>query len=91
MLHSSRATSRLISFPLRPRSTCHIRKPRVLHSHWRKYSVEFDEMGKEKLSFQLKTPKGTRDWDGKDVALRDRIFSKITDVFKRHGAVSLDT
>ncbi|KAF2424217.1 histidyl-tRNA synthetase mitochondrial precursor [Tothia fuscella] len=39
----------------------------------------------------LKTPKGTRDWAGEDVLLRDYIFQTITDVFKCHGAVSLDT
>ena len=48
-------------------------------------------MGKEKSSFQLKTPKGTKDWDGKDMVIRDRIFSTITSVFKRHGAVTIDT
>ncbi|KAI4122177.1 MAG: hypothetical protein LQ338_005960 [Usnochroma carphineum] len=46
---------------------------------------------KEKLSFQLKTPKGTKDWTGTDMVLRDRIFSTITTVFKRHGAVTIDT
>ena len=46
---------------------------------------------KEKLSFQLKTPKGTRDWSGPDVLLRDRIFSTITAVFRAHGAIQLDT
>ena len=91
MLYSLRATSRLISFLLRPRPTCRIGKSPVCYSHWREQSTEVNEMGKEKLSFQLKTPKGTRDWDGKDVVLRDQIFSKITEVFKRHGAVSLDT
>ncbi|KAL8722742.1 MAG: hypothetical protein Q9181_007426, partial [Wetmoreana brouardii] len=44
-----------------------------------------------KSSFQLKTPKGTRDWTGTDMILRDRIFAHITTVFKRHGAVTLDT
>jgi len=39
----------------------------------------------------LKVPKGTRDWHGADVALREEIFSTITTVFKRHGAVTLDT
>jgi len=29
--------------------------------------------------------------DPKDSALRDSIFGKITEVFKRHGATSLDT
>lgn len=48
-------------------------------------------MVKEKLSFQLKVPKGTKDWAGPDVLLRDKIFSTITAVFKRHGAITLDT
>ncbi|OCK75524.1 histidyl-tRNA synthetase [Lepidopterella palustris CBS 459.81] len=47
--------------------------------------------GKAKTSFQLKTPKGTKDWDGTDVSLRDQIFSTITEVFKRHGAITIDT
>ncbi|KAL4920454.1 hypothetical protein BDW62DRAFT_6067 [Aspergillus aurantiobrunneus] len=44
-----------------------------------------------KLSFQLKTPKGTRDWIGVDMTLRESIFSAITEVFKRHGGTQLDT
>lgn len=51
-------------------------------------------MGKEKsekTSYQLKVPKGTKDWDGKDMVIRDRIFSTISQVFKRHGAVTIDT
>ncbi|KJZ77835.1 Histidine--tRNA ligase [Hirsutella minnesotensis 3608] len=39
----------------------------------------------------LKTPKGTRDWSGADMLLRDEVFKKITDVFKRHAATPLDT
>jgi len=57
-----------------------------------------DEMGKEKgkdkaekSSFQLKVPKGTKDWEGKDMVIRDKIFGSITEVFKRHGAVTIDT
>lgn len=46
---------------------------------------------KEKNSFQLKVPKGTKDWEGKDMVIRDKIFSSITEVFKRHGAVTIDT
>ncbi|EMC94977.1 hypothetical protein BAUCODRAFT_72563 [Baudoinia panamericana UAMH 10762] len=45
----------------------------------------------DKKSYELKTPKGTKDWDGKDMVIRDQIFSKITEVFKRHGAVTIDT
>ncbi|KAI9828675.1 MAG: Cytoplasmic and mitochondrial histidine tRNA synthetase [Thelocarpon impressellum] len=48
-------------------------------------------MGKDKVQFQLKTPKGTKDWEGKDMVIRDKIFSTIADVFKRHGAVTIDT
>ncbi|KAJ9668991.1 Cytoplasmic and mitochondrial histidine tRNA synthetase [Coniosporium apollinis] len=51
-------------------------------------------MGKdkaEKTNFQLKVPKGTKDWEGKDMVIRDKIFSTITEVFKRHGAVTIDT
>ncbi|MCJ1226064.1 Cytoplasmic and mitochondrial histidine tRNA synthetase [Toensbergia leucococca] len=48
-------------------------------------------MGKDKVQYLLKTPKGTKDWDGKDMVIRDRIFSTITTVFKRHGAVTIDT
>ncbi|KAJ5086760.1 hypothetical protein NUU61_008067 [Penicillium alfredii] len=48
-------------------------------------------MPKEKNSFNLKTPKGTKDWSGSDALLRDRIFTTIADVFKRHGGTALDT
>ena len=51
-------------------------------------------MGKdksEKTSYQLKVPKGTKDWEGRDMVIRDKIFGSITEVFKRHGAVTIDT
>ncbi|KAF3004140.1 Cytoplasmic and mitochondrial histidine tRNA synthetase [Curvularia kusanoi] len=50
-------------------------------------------MGKDDKSknFNLKVPKGTRDWTGEDAALRDRLFETVTTVFKRHGATTLDT
>ncbi|KAL1872473.1 hypothetical protein VTK73DRAFT_1470 [Phialemonium thermophilum] len=44
-----------------------------------------------KTAVQLKTPKGTRDWSGADMHLRDEVFQTITDVFKRHGGTPLDT
>jgi histidyl-tRNA synthetase len=47
--------------------------------------------GKEKNNFQLKVPKGTKDWQGTDMVIRDKIFNTITEVFKRHGAVTIDT
>ncbi|KAI9170738.1 LOW QUALITY PROTEIN: Histidine--tRNA ligase [Paramyrothecium foliicola] len=40
---------------------------------------------------QIKTPKGTRDWVGPDLLLRDHIFQVAGDTFKRHGGVPLDT
>lgn len=66
------------------------------------------DKGKDKIQFQLKTPKGTKDCEkfalnlayifsyitlgeGTDVVLRERIFSAIISVFKRHGAVTIDT
>ncbi|KAG8427343.1 Cytoplasmic and mitochondrial histidine tRNA synthetase [Metarhizium acridum] len=39
----------------------------------------------------LKTPKGTRDWSGQDMLLREEVFKMITDVFKKHGGTPLDT
>lgn len=52
-------------------------------------------LGAEELDtmpqYQLKTPKGTKDWEGRDMVIRDKIFSTITQVFKRHGAVTIDT
>ncbi|KAK0734117.1 hypothetical protein B0T26DRAFT_746069 [Lasiosphaeria miniovina] len=41
--------------------------------------------------FEIKTPKGTIDWDGSDMIIREKIFSTITEVFKRHGGVTIDT
>jgi hypothetical protein len=81
----SRSTRALTSFT-----------PIVVGSRVQKFTTstfETDEMGKdkEKSNFQLKVPKGTKDWEGKDMVIRDKIFGTITDVFKRHGAVTIDT
>lgn len=47
---------------------------------------------KEKVpQFTLKTPKGTKDWADKDMILRSAVFDTITQVFKRHGGVTIDT
>jgi histidyl-tRNA synthetase len=43
------------------------------------------------VKYQLKVPKGTKDWSDKDMILREQIFSTITRVFKAHGGVTLDT
>jgi histidyl-tRNA synthetase len=41
--------------------------------------------------FELKTPKGTKDFGPGEMAIREVIFSKIISVFKRHGAVTIET
>lgn len=68
-------------------------RPFALHPHrsTHTYTQENAEMPKDKTSYQLKVPKGMKDWDGRDMVIRDKIFSTITNVFKRHGAVTIDT
>ncbi|KAI8178601.1 Histidine--tRNA ligase [Colletotrichum sp. SAR 10_86] len=44
-----------------------------------------------KSKFELKTPKGTKDWFGKDMIIREKIFSQLKDVFQKHGGMELDT
>jgi histidyl-tRNA synthetase len=39
----------------------------------------------------LKTPKGTRDFDQYQMAVRDNVFKKIIHLFQLHGAVTIDT
>lgn len=39
----------------------------------------------------VKIPKGTRDWMGADIQVRDKIFQAAGDVFARHGGTQLDT
>ncbi|KAF1851161.1 histidyl-tRNA synthetase [Cucurbitaria berberidis CBS 394.84] len=40
---------------------------------------------------QMKTPKGTRDWAGEDITLREHVFDKIRSIFRLHGGAELDT
>jgi histidyl-tRNA synthetase len=40
---------------------------------------------------QIKAPKGTRDWNENDMALRNEIFEKIRKVFALHSGVEIDT
>lgn len=40
---------------------------------------------------RLKTPKGTRDYNDKEMAVREQMFDTIKRVFQRHGAVTIDT
>lgn len=44
-----------------------------------------------KHKFSLKVPKGTKDWSDKDMILREHIFNTISQVFKSHGGVTIDT
>ncbi|XP_023801628.1 histidine--tRNA ligase, cytoplasmic [Cyanistes caeruleus] len=44
-----------------------------------------------KHKFVLKTPKGTRDFGPKEMAIRERAFKAIISCFKRHGAEVIDT
>lgn len=46
---------------------------------------------KDAVKFTLKTAKGTRDWDPLSMSLRSHIFKVIEQVFKSHGAVTIDT
>ncbi|KAK6457476.1 uncharacterized protein RJT20DRAFT_93498 [Scheffersomyces xylosifermentans] len=46
---------------------------------------------KQESQFLLKTPKGTKDWSDKDMVIRDAIFGSLSSLFKRHGAVTIDT
>ncbi|XP_078267815.1 histidine--tRNA ligase isoform X2 [Rhinoraja longicauda] len=41
--------------------------------------------------FVLKTPKGTRDYNPKQMAIREKVFNTIIKSFKRHGAETIDT
>ncbi|XP_062845993.1 histidine--tRNA ligase isoform X2 [Trichomycterus rosablanca] len=44
-----------------------------------------------KHTFVLKTAKGTRDYNPKQMAIREKVFNTIISCFKRHGAETIDT
>eukprot|EP00040_Diaphanoeca_grandis_P011157 m.57136 g.57136 ORF g.57136 m.57136 type:complete len:509 (-) comp22337_c0_seq5:4105-5631(-) len=46
---------------------------------------------KKGQAFQLKTPKGMRDYTPKEMKIREDVFNTIIGVFKKHGAVSIET
>lgn len=50
-----------------------------------------NKKGKKGDQFLLKTPKGTKDWSDEDMIIREGIFGSLTSMFKRHGAVTIDT
>merc|ERR1712117_555510 len=39
----------------------------------------------------LKTAKGTRDYKPAQMAVREKVFTRIINTFKRHGAETIDT
>jgi histidyl-tRNA synthetase len=44
-----------------------------------------------KSKITVKTPKGTIDYTPADMAIREKIFGTVTEIFKKHGAVTIDT
>ncbi|KAH9425938.1 hypothetical protein DERP_014508 [Dermatophagoides pteronyssinus] len=46
---------------------------------------------KDSKKFTLKTPKGMRDFESKQMLVREKVFKIITDIFKRHGGLAIDT
>jgi histidyl-tRNA synthetase len=40
---------------------------------------------------QIKVPKGTIDWDGDNIILREAVFNKIRKIFSAHNAREIDT
>ena len=55
-----------------------------------KTSLETRKSGKKSKS-QLKTPKGMRDYGPQQMSVRETVFDKINNCFKRHGAQAIDT
>jgi len=46
---------------------------------------------KGRKSIVLKTPKGTRDYDPVQMAIREKVINTITSTFKKYGAVTIET
>ncbi|KAK0180828.1 hypothetical protein PV327_003168 [Microctonus hyperodae] len=53
--------------------------------------AQLGDGGDAQQKFILKTPKGTRDYSPEQMALRLGVLDKIINVFKRHGAETIDT
>ncbi|KAL3106866.1 hypothetical protein niasHT_010781 [Heterodera trifolii] len=50
------------------------------------------ELGDDfKSKYELKTPKGTRDFGPEQMATREKVLAIVTETFKRHGAVTMET
>lgn len=54
-------------------------------------SAEQQRPQEKSSRFQLKTAKGTRDYGPEQTAVRNDVLGRIAEVFKRHGAVNIDT
>lgn len=46
---------------------------------------------KGRKTMQLKTPKGTRDYEPVQMAIREKVINTITSTFKKYGAVTIET
>lgn len=51
--------------------------------------TENGSVGQQK--FVLKTAKGTRDFQPQQMAIRESVMEKVVNVFKKHGAETIDT
>ncbi|OMJ18919.1 Histidine-tRNA ligase, mitochondrial [Smittium culicis] len=47
--------------------------------------------GAKEVSFNLKVPKGTKDYNEKEMIVREHVIEKIKSVFKKYGGVPIDT
>lgn len=56
-----------------------------------KNEKEDDKVSGSKKSRGLKTPKGTRDYEPFQMAIREKVFQTIVSCFKKHGAVTIET
>lgn len=54
-------------------------------------AAEKKKKGKKEVKFSLKTPKGTRDYNPKQMVIREKYIDIIKGCFKKHGAVTIDT
>ena len=50
-----------------------------------------DEQPNRGGNIVLKTAKGARDFQPEQMAIREKVLNKIINVFKVHGAVTIDT
>ncbi|XP_044278767.1 histidine--tRNA ligase, cytoplasmic-like isoform X1 [Varanus komodoensis] len=49
------------------------------------------QLGAAVRNILLKPPKGTKDFNPTQMSIREKIFATVTNCFKRHGAVTIDT